>query len=210
MTMITNQFVNDWVKEMAELTKPEEIIWIDGSDEQLEAIKQDALATKEMLELNQEKLPGCLYYRTKPTDVARDEKRTVICTRRKEDAGPTNNWVDPQEMYDKMGKLFDGSMKGRKMYVIPFSMGVVGTEFSKIGIEITDSIYVVLSMAIMTHPMTVPLPRAATASTVRLSPITVSGSWVWAAAGSTIPVITSIRTGRCAGGLPSCAGNCGG
>ena len=151
MTMITNQFVNDWVKEMAELTKPEEIIWIDGSEEQLEAIKQDALATKEMIELNQEKLPGCLYYRTKPTDVARDEKRTVICTRRKEDAGPTNNWVDPQEMYDKMGKLFDGSMKGRKMYVIPFSMGVPGTEFSKIGIEITDSIYVVLSMAIMTR-----------------------------------------------------------
>ena len=104
-----------------------------------------------MIELNQEKLPGCLYYRTKPKDVARDEKRTVICTRRKEDAGPTNNWVAPDEMYGKLRGLFDGSMKGRTMYAIPFSMGVPGTEFAKIGIELTDSIYVVLSMNIMTR-----------------------------------------------------------
>ncbi len=151
MTMVTNQFVNDWVKEMAELTKPERIVWVDGSKEQLEEIKQEALATGEMIELNQEKLPGCLYYRTKPKDVARDEKRTVICTRRKEDAGPTNNWVAPDEMYAKLRGLFDGSMKGRTMYAIPFSMGVPGTEFAKIGIELTDSIYVVLSMNIMTR-----------------------------------------------------------
>lgn len=151
MTMVTNQAVNAWVKEMADMTKPDEIVWVDGSQEQLDAIKQIALDTGEMLELNQEKLPGCLYYRTNPKDVARDEKRTVICTTRKEDAGPTNNWVAPQEMYDKMSKLFDGSMKGRTMYAIPFSMGVVGTEFAKIGIELTDSIYVVLSMAIMTR-----------------------------------------------------------
>lgn len=151
MTMVTNQFVNDWVKEMAELTKPERIVWVDGSKEQLEEIKQEALATGEMIELNQEKLPGCLYYRTKPKDVARDEKRTVICTRRKEDAGPTNNWVAPDEMYGKLRGLFDGSMKGRTMYAIPFSMGVPGTEFAKIGIELTDSIYVVLSMNIMTR-----------------------------------------------------------
>lgn len=151
MTMIKNQLVNDWVKEMAQLTKPDNIVWVDGSEEQLEEIKKVALKTGEMLELNQEKLPGCLYYRTNPKDVARDEKRTVICSRRKEDAGPTNNWVDPKEMYAKMSKLFDGSMKGRTMYAIPFSMGVVGTEFSKIGIELTDSIYVVLSMAIMTR-----------------------------------------------------------
>lgn len=151
MTEVKNQIVLDWVKEMAELTKPDEIVWIDGSEEQLEAIKKVSLATGEMIELNQEKLPGCLYYRTNPKDVARDEKRTVICTRRKEDAGPTNNWVDPKEMYEKMGKLFDGSMKGRTMYAIPFSMGVPGTEFAKLGIELTDSIYVVLSMAIMTR-----------------------------------------------------------
>lgn len=151
MTMVTNQLVNDWVKEMAEMTKPDEIVWIDGSEEQLDQIKKIALETGEMLELNQEKLPGCLYYRTNPKDVARDEKRTVICTSRKEDAGPTNNWVCPEEMYEKMSKLFRGSMKGRTMYAIPFSMGVVGTEFAKIGIELTDSIYVVLSMAIMTR-----------------------------------------------------------
>lgn len=151
MTIVTNQIVNDWVKEMAEMTKPDEIVWVDGSKEQLEQIKQIALSTGEMIELNQEKLPGCLYYRTKPKDVARDEKRTIICTTRKEDAGPTNNWVAPDEMYAKLSKLFDGSMKGRTMYAIPFSMGVVGTEFSKIGIELTDSIYVVLSMAIMTR-----------------------------------------------------------
>lgn len=151
MTEVKNQIVLDWVKEMAELTKPDEVVWIDGSKEQLEAIKNVSLATGEMIELNQEKLPGCLYYRTNPKDVARDEKRTVICTRRKEDAGPTNNWVDPKEMYEKMGKLFDGAMKGRTMYAIPFSMGVPGTEFAKLGIELTDSIYVVLSMAIMTR-----------------------------------------------------------
>ncbi|MBR6529193.1 MAG: phosphoenolpyruvate carboxykinase, partial [Firmicutes bacterium] len=151
MIEIKNTNVLEWVKECAELTNPDSIMWIDGSEEQLEALRAEACATGEMIKLNQEKLPGCYYYRTHPRDVARDEKRTVICTRRKEDAGPTNNWVDPQEMYDKMGKLFDGSMKGRKMYVIPFSMGIVGTDFSKIGIEITDSIYVVLSMAIMTR-----------------------------------------------------------
>lgn len=151
MTMIKNQHAVDWVNEMAKMTKPAEIVWVDGSDEQLAEIKADALATGEMIELNKEKLPGCLYYRTQPKDVARDEKRTVICTKTKEGAGPTNNWVDPEEMYAKMGALFDGSMEGRKMYVIPFSMGAVGTEFAKIGIEITDSIYVVLSMAIMTR-----------------------------------------------------------
>lgn len=151
MTMITNQKVNDWVKEMADMTKPDEIVWIDGSKEQLDGIRKIALETGEMIALNEEKLPGCLYYRTKPKDVARDEKRTVICTRRKEDAGPTNNWVDPVEMYAKLRKLFDGSMKGRVMYAIPFSMGVVGTPFAKYGIELTDSIYVVLSMAIMTR-----------------------------------------------------------
>lgn len=151
MTMVKNQLVNNWVEQMAELTKPDEIVWIDGSEKQLEKIKQTALSTGEMIELNQQKMPGCLYYRTNPKDVARDEKRTLICTTRREDAGPTNNWESPDVMYDKMEKLFDGSMKGRTMYAIPFSMGVVGTEFAKIGIELTDSIYVVLSMAIMTR-----------------------------------------------------------
>ena len=104
-----------------------------------------------MIRLNQEKLPGCYYYRTDPKDVARDEKRTVICTTHQKDAGPTNNWVQKDEMYARLTPLFRDSMKGRTMYVIPFSMGNVGTEFSKICIELTDSIYVVLSMCIMTH-----------------------------------------------------------
>ena len=151
MIEVQNKKVTDWVAECAAMTKPDEIVWIDGSEAQLEAIRALAVETGEMIKLNEEKLPGCYYYRTDPKDVARDEKRTVICTTEEKDAGPTNNWVQKDEMYAKMRKLFDGSMKGRTMYVIPYSMGVVGSEFSKIGIEITDSIYVVLSMNIMTR-----------------------------------------------------------
>lgn len=151
MIEVQNKKVIDWVAECAAMTCPDEIVWIDGSEEQLEAIRALAVETGEMAKLNEEKLPGCYYYRTDPKDVARDEKRTVICTTEEKDAGPTNNWVQKDEMYAKMRKLFDGSMKGRTMYVIPYSMGVVGSEFAKIGIEITDSIYVVLSMDIMTR-----------------------------------------------------------
>ena len=151
MIEIKNKKVLDWVNECAELTCPDEIMWIDGSQEQLEKLRSEACATGEMIKLNQEKLPGCYYYRTDAKDVARDEKRTVICTTYEKDAGPTNNWVQKDEMYARMRPLFKDSMKGRTMYAIPFSMGRVGTEFSKIGIELTDSIYVVLSMHIMTH-----------------------------------------------------------
>ncbi len=151
MIEIKNEKVLDWVRECAELTKPAEIVWIDGSNEQLEALRKEACDTGEMIRLNEEKLPGCYYYRTHPKDVARDEKRTVICTTYQKDAGPTNNWVQKDEMYAKLRPLFDGAMKGRTMYAIPFSMGRPGTEFAKIGIELTDSLYVVLSMNIMTH-----------------------------------------------------------
>ena len=151
MIEIQNKKVTDWVAECAAMTKPKEIVWIDGSEAQLDAIRALAVETGEMVKLNEEKLPGCYYYRTDPKDVARDEKRTVICTTEEMDAGPTNNWVQKDEMYAKMRELFDGSMEGRTMYVIPYSMGVVGSPFSKIGIEITDSIYVVLSMHIMTR-----------------------------------------------------------
>ena len=151
MIEIKNRKVIDWVNECADLTKPKEILWIDGSEKQLEALRKEACETGELIKLNEEKLPGCYYYRTDPKDVARDEKRTIIATERREDAGPTNNWVQKDEMYQKMRTLFDGSMKGRTMYVIPYSMGVVGSEFAKIGIEITDSIYVVLNMNIMTR-----------------------------------------------------------
>ena len=151
MIEIKNAKVLNWVKECADLTNPKEILWIDGSEAQLDKLREEACRTGEMIRLNEEKLPGCYYYRTDPKDVARDEKRTVICTAYQKDAGPTNNWVQKDEMYEKMRPLFRDSMKGRTMDAIPFSMGVPGTEFSKIGIELTDSIYVVLSMHIMTH-----------------------------------------------------------
>ena len=146
-----NQKVIAWLDEMVAMTRPNEIVWIDGSEAQLEALREEACATGEMIKLNQEKLPGCYYHRTAENDVARVEDRTFICTPTKEEAGPVNNWMDPDEMYAKLKKLYDGSMEGRTMYVIPYSMGPVGSPFSKIGIELTDSIYVVLNMAIMTR-----------------------------------------------------------
>lgn len=149
--MTNNKYVKAWLDEQIALTKPDKVVWIDGSEEQLEALRREACSTGELLELNQEKLPGCYLHRTAANDVARVEGRTYICTPTKEEAGPTNNWEDPKVMYDKLRKLFDGSMKGRTMYVIPFSMGPIGSPFSKIGFELTDSIYVVLNMAIMTR-----------------------------------------------------------
>jgi len=149
--MTTNKYVNEWVKEMAELTCPDKIVWIDGSEEQKNALRDEACSTGEMLKLNQDKLPGCYLHRTAINDVARVENRTFICTETKEEAGPLNNWMAPAECYEKLGKLYRGSMKGRTMYVIPYSMGIVGSDFAKIGIELTDSIYVVLNMIIMTR-----------------------------------------------------------
>ncbi len=150
-TLTKNPNVNKWVDEMIALTKPDKVVWIDGSDEQLEALRDEAVSTGEMIRLNQEKLPGCLYHRTNPNDVARVEDRTFICTRTKEDAGPTNNWMDPKEMYAMLTPMYDGVMKGRTMYVIPYSMGPIGSPLAKVGVEVTDSIYVVLNMDIMTR-----------------------------------------------------------
>lgn len=149
--MTTNKKVLQFVDEAVALAKPDKVVWIDGSETQLEALRKEAIASGEMIKLNDEKLPGCLYHRTKPNDVARVEGRTFICSRRKEDAGPTNNWMDPEEMYKKLKAIAKDSMIGRTMYVIPFSMGAVNSPFAKIGIETTDSIYVVLNMAIMTR-----------------------------------------------------------
>lgn len=151
MELTKNQAVLDWIDQQVALTKPDQVIWIDGSEAQLEQLRQEACATGEMYKLNQEKLPSCYLHRSDPTDVARVESRTFICCKKQEDAGPTNNWMDPQEMYAKLHKLYDGSMKGRTMYVIPYCMSVVGSPFAKYGIELTDSIYVVLNMAIMTR-----------------------------------------------------------
>lgn len=149
--MTNNKKVLSWLEEMKALCKPSEVVWIDGSEEQLEALRAEAVATGEMIKLNQEKLPGCYYHRTAENDVARVEDRTFICTETEEEAGPINNWMAPKEMYAKLNALYDGSMVGRTMYVIPYSMGPVGSPFSKIGIELTDSIYVVLNMDIMTR-----------------------------------------------------------
>ena len=149
--MTNNKYILDWVREMADMTRPDNIVWIDGSEEQAEKLRAEACSTGEMIKLNQELLPGCYLHRTAVNDVARVEGRTFICTSKKEDAGNINNWMDPAECYAKLTKLYTGSMKGRTMYVIPYSMGIVGSEFAKYGIELTDSIYVVLNMLIMTR-----------------------------------------------------------
>ena len=149
--MAFNSIVSEWINKMAAMAQPDKIVPVTGSEDQLEALRREACATGELVKLNEEKLPGCYLHRSAQNDVARVEGRTFICSRRPEDAGPTNNWMDPKEAYGRLGKLFAGSMKGRTMYVIPYSMGAIGSPFSKIGIELTDSIYVVLSMNIMTR-----------------------------------------------------------
>ena len=149
--MTTNQKVLTWLEEMKALTQPDNVVWIDGSEAQLNALREEGVSTGELIKLNEEKLPGCYLHRTAENDVARVEDRTFICTTRREDAGPTNNWMAPAEMYAMLKEIYNGSMKGRTMYVVPYIMGPAGSPFSKVGIELTDSIYVVLNMNIMTR-----------------------------------------------------------
>ncbi|MBE6750551.1 MAG: phosphoenolpyruvate carboxykinase (GTP) [Ruminococcaceae bacterium] len=149
--MTNNKTVIKWLDEMKELLTPDKVVWIDGSDEQREALREEAVKLGELTKLNQDVLPGCYLHRTNPNDVARVEDRTFICSKTKENAGPTNNWCDPDEMYEKLYKIAKGSYKGRTMYVIPYSMGPIGSPIAKIGIEVTDSVYVVLNMLIMTR-----------------------------------------------------------
>ena len=146
-----NEAVLRWMEEMAAMTQPDKIVWITGEEEQLEALRKQAVEEGILIKLNEYKLPGCYLHRTDPDDVARVEDRTFICCEREEDAGPTNHWMDPKEMYEKMYALADGAYKGRTMYVIPYSMSIIGSPFAKYGFELTDSIYVVLNMAIMTR-----------------------------------------------------------
>ena len=146
-----NPSVLSWIEDKVALVQPDQIVWIDGSEDQLNALRAEACSTGEMLKLNEEKLPGCYLHRTAVNDVARVEGRTFICAPTKEQAGPTNNWMDPDEAYKMLYDIARGSYKGRTMYVIPYSMGPVGSPFAKYGIELTDSIYVVLNMAIMTR-----------------------------------------------------------
>ncbi len=146
-----NQHIINWVQEMADLCQPDQIHWCDGSEEERQRLTDQAEAEGIIQKLNQEKWPGCYYHRSNPNDVARVEQCTFICTETKDAAGPTNNWMPPQEMYDKLYGMAKGCMKGRTMYVIPYLMGPPGSDLSKVGVEITDSIYVTLSMGIMTR-----------------------------------------------------------
>ena len=147
----SNKSILDWLEDKLALVNPDKVVWIDGSDAQIEALRAEACATGEMIKLNQELLPDCYLHRTAVNDVARVEGRTFICAPTKEEAGPTNNWMAPAEAYDMLYDIAKDSYKGRTAYIIPYSMGPVGSEFSKAGIELTDSIYVVLNMCIMTR-----------------------------------------------------------
>ena len=149
---MTNQsYVNAFVEKYEKLFTPDEVVWVDGSKEQHKLLVCEAIATGEVIKLSNSLMPGCLYHRTEPNDVARVEDRTFICTKDKDDAGVTNNWMDPTEAYEKLDGIARGAMKGRTMYVIPFSMSKIGSPFARYGIELTDSLYVVLNMMIMTR-----------------------------------------------------------
>ena len=151
MALTTNKIVLDFVNEMKELANPDSVVWIDGDKGQLDALRGEGCSTGELIKLNWDELPGSYYHRSALDDVARVEDRTFICCKDKGDAGPNNNWMDPSQAYAMATDIFRNSMKGRAMYVIPFSMGPIGSPFAKVGIEITDSIYVVISMNIMTR-----------------------------------------------------------
>lgn len=152
MTNLTNnKAVLSWIDEMTAITKPDKIVWITGEEDQISELREQAVREGILIKLNPDKLPGCYLHRTDPDDVARVEDRTFICCEKEEDAGPTNHWMEPKEMYKKMYALADGAYKGRTMYIIPYSMSIIGSPFAKYGFELTDSIYVVLNMHIMTR-----------------------------------------------------------
>ena len=149
--MTQNSSVLEWIEKMKKIVNPKNIVWIDGSEAQLEALRKEACESGELIKLNQEKLPNCYLRRTNPNDVARTESRTYICTPTQNEAGPTNNWWEPDFAYKKVLGIAKNSYRDKTMYVIPYSMGMTESKFSKIGVELTDSIYTVLNMAIMTR-----------------------------------------------------------
>ena len=150
-TVPDNLHVQKWVKDVASLCQPDEVFWCDGSDEEKEELTRIAFKCGDLIPLNQEKLPGCYLHRSALNDVARTENLTFVCTPTQEEAGPNNNWMAPAESYDKLSKIYAGAMRGRTLYVIPFLMGAPGSAFSKVGVQVTDSVYVVLNMRIMTR-----------------------------------------------------------
>lgn len=147
----TNEALTKWVDQMVALCQPAAVQWCDGSEAEKHKLTEHAVATGVLVRLDQQKLPGCYYHRSNPNDVARVEQCTYICSEIEEDAGPTNNWMEPKVMYAKLHALCRGAMRGRTMYVVPYLMGPPGSPMAKVGIELTDSIYVVLSMRIMTR-----------------------------------------------------------
>ncbi len=146
-----NPVLDSWVQEVAKHTKPERVVWCDGSDAENERLIAEMLKDGTFEKLNEKKFPNSYYHRSHPSDVARTEHLTFICTEKKDDVGPTNNWMAPADAKAKVWPLFEGAMKGRTMYVVPYVMGPLGSPFSKVGVEITDSAYVVVSMRIMTR-----------------------------------------------------------
>jgi phosphoenolpyruvate carboxykinase (GTP) len=149
--MTTNPSVRRWVEEVARMCGPADVVWCDGSEAEREQLLEVAVRTGDLIPLDQRRLPGCYLHRSDPNDVARTEHLTFICCRERDDAGPTNHWMAPAEGYDRLSKILSGSMEGRTMYVIPFVMGPPGSNFSKVGIQVTDSVYVVLNMRMMTR-----------------------------------------------------------
>ncbi|HEV8669251.1 MAG TPA: phosphoenolpyruvate carboxykinase, partial [Candidatus Limnocylindria bacterium] len=145
----TNRHLLSWVDEMARMCKPDRIYWCDGSDEEAKLLTEEAISDGVFIPLNPEKRPRSFYSRSNPNDVARTEELTFVCTPTKAEAGPTNNWMDPEEARRKLAAIYDGAMKGRTMYVIPYLMGSPDSPFAMIGVELTDSIYVALNMRIM-------------------------------------------------------------
>jgi len=147
----SNKAVLGWVAEMVNLCRPDRVHWCNGSKAEAQVLTAQAVEKGLLIKLNQDKLPGCYYHRSHPNDVARVEQLTFICTKDQEEAGPTNNWMAPREMYHRLRTLAEGAMRGRTLYVIPYLMGPPGSSLNKVGLELTDSIYVVLSMGIMTR-----------------------------------------------------------